>query len=193
MLSLELLDKDIAECAVYVKAGKENQSTLDKLLSLREDLRNRSEADWLAYNELVEHLPPDDADPLLIILKGHLLIEKLIRKFICSRLLNPEPFEKRGFGVAQCIAIAESMCLKNDDPAWLWIQVRELNTIRNKLAHSFIDENLEERISRFIATIANKQHLHNQTITSVISRIYGMLKGLCDLAESDGFKIPNKI
>jgi len=85
------------------------------------------------------------------------------------------------------------MCLKNDDPAWLWLQVRELNTIRNKLAHSFIDENLEVRISKFIVTIADKQNLQNQTITSVISRIYGMLKGLCDLAESDGFKMPNKI
>lgn len=189
MLNLELLDRHIAECRKYVEEGKEKQSTLDSLLATKEDLKDANETDWAAYNELVDHLPNDDADPILIILKGQLLIEKLVRRFILSRLPTPEVFEKQSFTAAQCVAIAESMCLNNEEPKWLWAQIREINTIRNKLAHSFIDENLEKRISNFITTIANNQALHNRTITGVISRLYGMLKGLCDIAKSDGFKL----
>ena len=35
--------------------------------------------DWAAYNELAEHLPKEYDDPVLIILKGHLLIERLFK------------------------------------------------------------------------------------------------------------------
>jgi len=188
VLTLEILDANIAECEEYVNSGKEEQSTLDFLLDLREDLKDSSEADWAAYNELVDHLPKDDVDQTLIILKGHLLIEKLVRRFIASRLPNSGAFEKQSFTFAQCIALAESMCLDKEEPNLLWLQIKELNTIRNKLAHRLVNENIELRLSNFISSLANKQGLHNKSLTSVISRLYGMLKGLCDIADSDEFK-----
>lgn len=192
MLSLELLDKNISECREYVEAGKEDQSTLDFFLTLREDLAGASEADWVAYNELTNHLPDKDADPVLIILKGHLLIERLVRQFITYRLLNPKAFEKCVFNASQCIAIAESMCLENEEPAWLWRQVKDLNSIRNKLAHNLDVENIEQRIKSFVVTFSNAQKLKNQSLTNVIARLYGMVKGLCDLAESKEFSISKR-
>lgn len=189
LLSLELLDKNIAECKEYVDDGKEEQSTLDFLLKLREDLANSNEADWEAYNELTNHLPNEDADPVLIILKGQLLLERLVRIFIASRLPNPEALDKQQFSAAHCIAIAESMCLDNDEPRWLWAQIKELNTIRNKLAHSLENEKVEVRINNFVTTVSNAQNLQSKTLTSVISRLYGMLKGICDLSESNEFKL----
>ena len=94
MLTLELLDEHISECREYVEAGKEDPKTLDFFLSLRHDLENATQEDWEAYNELVDHLPSEEADPVLIILKGQLLIERLVRKFILSRFPNPEAFDK---------------------------------------------------------------------------------------------------
>ena len=193
MLSLELLDKNIAECREYIESGEEDPSTLEFFLKLREDLANASEADWEAYNELTSHLPDKDADPVLIILKGQLLIEKRVRMFINSRLPNPAALKKQEFTAAQCIAIAESMCLDNDEPNWLWRQVKELNTIRNKLAHSLDHENLETRIANFVSTVSNAQKLKNRSIANVVARLYGMLKGLCDLSESDEFRLHKKI
>ncbi len=189
MLSLELLDKNIAECREYVEAGKEDQSTLDFFLKLREDLADASEDDWVAFNELTHHLPDMDADPILIILKGQLLIEKRVRKFVDSRLPNPAALEKQQFSAAQCIAIAESMCLDNEKPSWLWKQIKELNTIRNKLAHNLENENIEVRISNFVSTVSNAKNLKSRSITSVIARLYGMLKGLCEISESDEFRL----
>ncbi len=188
MLTLELLDKHISECRSYVEAGKEDPNTLAFFLSLRHDLADATPEDWAAYNELADHLPKDDADPVLIILKGHLLIERLVRKFILSRLPNPDAFDKIQFTAAHCITIGESMCLKNKEPAWLWAQVRELNSIRNKLAHNLDYSGVEPRVNNFVATIANAQNLENRTITSALARLYGMMKGLCDLSQSNEFR-----
>ncbi|SBS35364.1 hypothetical protein MAQ5080_03149 [Marinomonas aquimarina] len=80
------------------------------------------------------------------------------------------------------------MCLKNKEPEWLWRQVKELNSIRNKLAHNLDYGSVEPRVKSFISTIANAQNLENRTITSAIARLYGMLKGLCDLSQSDDFR-----
>ncbi|SBS35744.1 hypothetical protein MAQ5080_03259 [Marinomonas aquimarina] len=66
MLTLELLDKHISECREYVEAGKEDLKTLEFLLSLRHDLEQATPEDWAAYNELADHLPDQDADPVLI-------------------------------------------------------------------------------------------------------------------------------
>ena len=189
MLSLELLDKNIAECKEYVEAGKEEQSKLDFLLNLRDDLTDASEADWEAYNELINHLPDGDADSVLIILKGQLLIERLVRKFIDSRLPNPKALEKQQFTAAGYIAIAESMCLSTEDSKWLWRQVKELNTIRNKLAHNLDPENIETRVNNFISTISNAKNLQHKSIVCVVARLYGMLKGLYDISESKEFRL----
>jgi hypothetical protein len=166
VLSLELLDQNISECRAYVEAGKEDPTALEFLLKLREDLSHASKDDWYAFNELNEHLPDKNADPVLIILKGQLLLERLVQKFIDSRLPNPSALEKQQLTAAQSIALAESMCLPNDEPKWLWAQVRELNAIRNKLAHTLDSENIDKRISNFISTVSNAQNLRSKSISS---------------------------
>ena len=193
MLSLDILDKKISECRKYIQEGKEDKDTLDTLIELRHDLESATEDDWAAYNELTEHLPNESEDPALIILKGQLLIERQVRKFIDSRLPNPKAFQKQTFNAAQCIAIAESMCLDRKEPEWLWKQVKELNVIRNKLAHTLGNENIDKRINSFVSTISNAQKLESKSISRAISRLYGMVKGLCDLSESDEFRLYKKI
>jgi hypothetical protein len=196
LLSLELLDKHISECTILVEAGNEDRNVLESLLKLRHDLSdanaNANANDWIAYNELSIHLPDASADPVLIILKGQLLIERLVRKFINTRLPNPAALEKQQFSAAQCICIAESMCLNNKEPNWLWEQIRELNTIRNKLAHNLFNETIELRINTFIVTVSNELKLESKSIDVVVTRLYGMVLGLCNLSDSKEFKLFNK-
>jgi hypothetical protein len=189
VLSLDLLDLHISECREYVEAGKEVLSTLDFLLKLRENLATVEEADWAAYNELTDHLIDKSDNSVLFILKGQLLIERLVRKFIVSRLPNPKAFENQNFNASQCISIAESMCLNNEEPRWLWTQVKELNSIRNKLAHSLDDKTFEKRINNFVSTVSNAQKITNKSISNVIAHLYGMVKALCDLSNSNEFKL----
>jgi hypothetical protein len=189
MLSLELLEKHIEECREYVEAGLEKQETLDFFLDLKRKLSSASDEDWRKYNELANHLPGDEADDVLIILKGQLLIEKRVREFIYSRMQNPDAFQRERFTASQCIAIGESMCLKNPEPEWLWKQIKELNTIRNKLAHNLEPEHIEKRIANLVSAVSNAQGLDTKSLARVVARLNGMLKGLYDVSESSEFSV----
>ena len=189
MLNLELLDKHIIECRKYVDAGKESQETLDQFLDLRDEMKNATEDDWAEYNLLTTHLPKDDTDPTLMILKGQLLIETQVRKFIVSRFENKIPFAKSSFTAAHCNAIAESFCVNSKETNWLWLQIKELNSIRNKLAHSLDGAKLNKRIANFVSTIDNHHKLEEKTLSTAISHMYGMLKGLNDLSVSNQFRV----
>ena len=177
MLNLELLDKHIIECKKCVDAGEESQDVLDQFVGLRNDMKNATEDDWAEYNFLTTHLPSDDIDPTLMILKGQLLMETQVRKFIMSRFENQSPFENASFSAAHCNTIAECFCVNSKESNWLWKQIKELNSIRNKLAHSLDSERLTKRISNFVSTIDNNQNLKTKTLSCAISRLYGMLKG----------------
>lgn len=185
MLTIDLLDRNIAQCEAAVAAGNEDQSTLEFLVNLRQDLASASEADWQAYNELTEHLPQEGADQTLIILKGQLLLERLVRQFVRSRLPNKRAFHDDSFRFSQCIEIGESMCLPNKETEWMWRQIKDLSSIRNELAHNLIYANADARVKSFVAAVANYHNLKSRTLTSAMSVLYGMLKGLCDLSTRD--------
>jgi hypothetical protein len=175
MLSLELLDKHIKECRKCVDSGVESKDVLDDLIDLRKHLACASEEEWAAYNHMTNHLPDDNNDSTLIILKGQLLIEQLVRKFIESKLPNPVAFNKISLNAAQCNALAESLCIESEGGKWLWGQVNELNTIRNKLAHNLDSEKFEQRISNLISTVSNKQKLDDRSLSGVVACLYGMM------------------
>ncbi|APE00809.1 hypothetical protein BM526_02410 [Alteromonas mediterranea] len=171
-------------------SGEHKEHSFNTEIAFLEDLLEKEDEQSLdAINDLIIHLPSEEHDPALIVLKGHLLIEKLVRRFISSRLVNPEPFEKSQINALSCITIAESMCLANEEPKWLWTQIKELNAVRNKLAHNLPNEKIEQRIHNFIATVSVRENLHSKTLTGCIARLYGMLKGLCEVAESSEFRL----
>ena len=41
-------------------------------------------------------------------------------------------------------------------PDWIWEDVKELNTIRNSLAHHLMDDTLEPRIGRFVSRVQDR-------------------------------------
>jgi hypothetical protein len=189
MLSLNLLDTDIEERKKCVERGEEDRTNLDFLLNFRDTLKNTTKSDWEIYNDLIEHLPNDNNNPLKTIITGLLVVEKLIRRFISLRYQQPPISDNQSISVSLCIDIAENMCLAREVPKWLWNQVRELNEIRNKLvAQSFLDKKTENQIANFVSEISKVQKLHDKTITGAISFLYGMIKGLCDLSESKEFE-----
>ena len=188
-LSKKLLDEHTEQCRKQVELGHESQQTLDFFVSLQQDLAAATEADWKAYSELVEHLPEEKEDPILIVLKGHLLIEKVTRRFVESHLPNSSALDNVNFTTAHLIALAESMCLPNDEPRWLWRMVRELNTIRNKMAHKLDSKEFDGRLHEFVQEFADNQNLQNRGVTNIVSHLYGMVKALCDLSASDEFSL----
>ena len=115
-LNLEKLEEDIQAVRQLVSEGKADQKDLDELLVLRERLQSAVPEDWEAYNLLTAHMPSEDADETLIILKGHLLIEQQVRAFIDQRLINPDAFRAANYTMYQCICLAEAFCLPGEEP-----------------------------------------------------------------------------
>jgi|ERR1041384_2042298 hypothetical protein len=191
-VSLEQLDRDIEALRKRVDNGKAPRTELDWLLGLRKELAKATPDDWEAYRFLHEHLPQKDADELLIIVKGHLLLEFMTRRFVERRMLNPRALDSARLTSSAIISVAEALCLPNAAPKWLWARVRELNALRNKLAHKLKIEGLKKQIDDFVATVSAEGDLAQNNLTGAIAHLYGMIKGLTDLADDPGFKLPNQ-
>ncbi len=189
-ISLEQLDKDIEGLRKLVADGKVPQPELDGLIELRDRLQHTSPDDWDAYGFLIEHLPPDDADDLLIVLKGHLLLEFQVREFVRRRMLNPDAVDAGRLSSFAMICLAEALCLPTEEPKWLWTRVKQLNALRNKLAHNLAINQVKNQIEDFVGEVSRRQTLASPTLGGAISRLYGMVKALGDLANDPDFRLP---
>ena len=67
--------------------------------------------------------------------------------------------------------------------------VRELNTIRNKMAHKLDSKEFNGRLHEFVKEFADNQNLQNRGVTNIVAHLYGMVKALCDLSVSDEFSL----
>jgi hypothetical protein len=190
---MKLLEQHIEECSRAVEKGIESQETLDFFLSLRQDLASASEADFEAMSELWDQFPSENEDHIQVILKGHLLIDKMTRKFISIKLINSQALEHMRLTSDHCIQIAESMYLRNDEPRWLWNRVRDINEIRNTLDRIHKQADLETKISTFVSEVSRNRGLSDESLGNAIARIYGMIRGLCELGASEEFRISSSM
>lgn len=72
--------------------------------------------------------------PSLLLLRGHLLIEVLLRRFLESRAKNSSALNDARLTFNQVLCLVRSR-FKKGDAAKLWPHLAELNRIRNTLAH----------------------------------------------------------
>ena len=100
-----------------------------------------------ASSRYYKHLPSAD-DMTLLLLKGHLLVEELLRQLLDTALANPAALRDARLETHQCVCLAEAL-FDGRAPSWLWEALRKLNGIRNKLAHNLEPIGLDDKISDF--------------------------------------------
>jgi hypothetical protein len=100
-------------------------------------------------NRFVAHLPLQTTDRTLVVLKGHLLIEEMLREFVSTHFPNPHQLDGARLTFHQYLCLAKSI---DTDPLRekLWITIEKLNMLRNKLAHSLEPKELERHIEEFL-------------------------------------------
>lgn len=99
--------------------------------------------------EFARHLPRDDEVSLeLIVLRGHLLIEKQLDGLITAKLIKPEVFLPLRLRFAEKLKLTEAMY---GEVGVSWSQIREVNTIRNSLSHELEDETVAPRVRKFLS------------------------------------------
>ena len=145
-VSLEQLDRDIKRLRVLVDQGTASTAELDALLDLRTKLEDASPDDWDAYRFLIEHLPPNDAGDLVMILKGHLLLEFMIRSFVQRRMLNPDALPRLSSYIMICLA--EALCLPNEEP--VAVEAIERTECASKQIRAQLESGRSERENRSV-------------------------------------------
>ena len=83
---------------------------------------------------LVKHLPHYEEPATLILLKGHLLVEELLRGYIDGKLPNPSAFKHDQFLFAKVLMLCRALTpLKVK--SWAFDAAKMLNDVRNEVAH----------------------------------------------------------
>ena len=185
-----LLDNLYADTQSLLESGELSEQERKALEANCAIYEAMSEEERFSHNYFLHHMPDSDADLVLVILKGHLLIEQRIREFIAERMLSTKPLESARLSAHQVICLAESLTLPNEEICKLWRFIRELNSIRNQLAHQ-LDPKIEGRVDALIAEYAKTWPVRTG-LHGMLGHMFGQLSELCRLACSPEFQVRGK-
>lgn len=122
-------------------------------------------------------LLPHGKDIELVILKAHLLLEEQVRQIIDERLKNPAALAR--LQCHQAICLAQAFFPKDHDP-FLWASLKELNSIRNDIAHKLqsaqLQRRLEALIEGFPSGFADSSDRFELTLWSMFVAISGLVE-----------------
>ena len=100
------------------------------------------------HSKLNSHLPVDGSEEI-IILKGHLLLEEMLREILGKSVISQESVDAAQLSFHQVVCIVRSM-YTNKANEWVWLGIVEINKIRNKMAHNLKPVNLNEKCESLI-------------------------------------------
>lgn len=98
------------------------------------------------------HLPFTSQDETSIVLKGHLLVEDLMREFCASKMAKEGELEKARLSFSQITSLTKALQPYEALP-WVWTAVDKINTLRNRLAHRLTPIDYQKLRSDFITFI----------------------------------------
>jgi hypothetical protein len=101
--------------------------------------------------ERFKRLMPRSQDLTVILLKGHLLIEEILRAYLEGLTAHPTLLKDIRLTFYQCLRLVQAMSVAQpDDPLWQLIEAT--NTLRNELSHRAEVDHLDlkaDRLNRF--------------------------------------------
>lgn len=101
------------------------------------------------YFEFLEHLPAATQDKSLVAIKGHLLLEIVLREYIYERVIYPDRLRNKNIAFSNLIDFASAL-EDHNNIQWIWQALRYANKIRNQLAHSLSPDKLDQLEVDFI-------------------------------------------
>lgn len=118
-------------------------------------LRIATEEYFKSLERFLKHLPRGK-DPELVVLKGHLLIERLLDAYLENNLARSSALKKAGLDFSQKLAVAEAIH-PEWDCEWLWQSIRILNNVRNRLAHRLEDAGYPALLEEFLGMVESSE------------------------------------
>ena len=100
--------------------------------------------------EIGHHLYKTD-DPILVILRAHLLIEERLRDILARICRSPDDLRAAKLSFHQALYLCRGAIGRQDDPAWDF--VARLNEVRNRIAHHLDPGDFDELLGSVIAQL----------------------------------------
>jgi hypothetical protein len=126
---------------------------------------------------------PKTADTLTLILKAHLIAEESLYDIV-GLFIHFEPaLEDARLSFAQLLAMAKALTPFTPE-FWLWGTLKELNTIRNRLAHHLDSPEIDAKIENLRVTIAQQRVAltdsspFDDSLSGVLAYLLGAMTGL---------------
>ncbi|MCU7810454.1 MAG: hypothetical protein KZQ77_04355 [Candidatus Thiodiazotropha sp. (ex Notomyrtea botanica)] len=112
-----------------------------------------------SLEQFEQHLPENN--PELIILKGHLLIERLLDKYLYINLEQPNKLNNARLTFTQKTALVSAM--HHDTKCdWLWSNIKLFNQLRNELSHNLESDKLIKLLENFNVSVeTSPEHKEN--------------------------------
>lgn len=101
---------------------------------------------------LIKNLPHHQESTALILLKGHLLVEELLRGYIDRKLPNPSAFKHDQFLFAKLLMLCRALTSPKIK-SWAFDAAKKLNDVRNKVAHELDSPKLKNMLESFISLV----------------------------------------
>jgi hypothetical protein len=120
------------------------ESTMSKSNKFIEE-RDRAED---TYGHFHAHFPRSN-DPILLILRGHLLVEQQLTLLLETFLKKKEALDRARLSFAQKHAIVCAL-IGAEEKYTPWSAISELNQVRNQLAHRLTIPDAEQKIDKWL-------------------------------------------
>ncbi len=117
-------------------------------------------------SKFVQHFPTD-GDLTLQVLKGHLLVEEILRELFVMQLPYSTVLKGSGgtsFNCHQVICLVEAMTVQSQRMPWIWQASKKLNSIRNDLAHQLSPKGLGGKVEGLITFVKKENPELNEIV-----------------------------
>jgi hypothetical protein len=134
----------------YKVAFRPFTSNLDHVIQMPE--REITERQLHAFRRFLERLP-HGKEIDLVILKAHLLVEEQVNALLQERLKDPSILlDEERFESFYRIRLAQAFFPADFQP-WLWHALKQLNKLRNRIAHHFEPKGIDNLVDDLIRSI----------------------------------------
>lgn len=123
--------------------------------------------------ELSKQIPRID-DVTLIVIKGHLVVERCLFEILQKNMHNHKYLEDARLSFAQLLNLVQAIS-KMPPHENTFNDIKRLNRLRNHLAHNLPNENTDKLIDEFIDYAGVRSDDHTSRAQKVWDQIYSML------------------
>lgn len=103
-----------------------------------------------SIEQINRHLDKTD-DPVLVILRAHLLVEERLRDILAQISQAPEEVRAARLSFHQAFCLCRAVIGRQDEPAWDF--VGRLNEVRNRIAHHLDPGDLDELLGSVVTKL----------------------------------------